>query len=389
MFVGGFKITTLLVGLLNILIGGLLVAIVKTRPALKKIATEREANLPTERAAEMESMRKRLAEFQARLEEKDKQILRLNAQFALPRFKMFVMRPFMSKITKAALLVIASVGASRAFLNRQHLRQTPYQRARFHGKYAKIFRRWSIPVASGIWLVKWRDTLLRIPLRRGSMWLDWDVALSITAHDVEVKNFYSAMLDGGVAPELFVDIGANYGTHTLLMASQGISVIAFEPLGSCAAYARALCEANGLNVDIRQTALGDSRGEVTLSYPERDTWLATAANDLSAHPDTLVTEKVIIARLDDFLIEFAGRRLLIKLDVEGLEAAVLRGASRLLATRTAVIVFETLAGSDRASLWEIFAASNYRVEVLPPPGTGLSRSEFEKSMGTNFAAFAN
>ncbi|MBB3348804.1 hypothetical protein [Sphingomonas sp. BK069] len=36
-------------GLANILIGGLLVTIVRTRPALKKIADEREANLLEER----------------------------------------------------------------------------------------------------------------------------------------------------------------------------------------------------------------------------------------------------------------------------------------------------------------------------------------------------
>lgn len=58
--VTGFGWTAVLMGIANLLIGGLLVAIVKTRPTLKKIANEREANLLHERAAEMESMRKRV-----------------------------------------------------------------------------------------------------------------------------------------------------------------------------------------------------------------------------------------------------------------------------------------------------------------------------------------
>lgn len=46
-----------LIGVLNVLVGGLLVQMVRTRPTLKKIANEREANLLEERAADMEEMR--------------------------------------------------------------------------------------------------------------------------------------------------------------------------------------------------------------------------------------------------------------------------------------------------------------------------------------------
>lgn len=63
----GFTWTAALMGLANILIGGLLVAIVRTRPALKKIANEREANLLTERAEEMEAMRQELAAVRAEM----------------------------------------------------------------------------------------------------------------------------------------------------------------------------------------------------------------------------------------------------------------------------------------------------------------------------------
>lgn len=64
----GFTWTSGLLALANLLIGGVFVALIKTRPALKKIANEREANLLTERAAEMEAMRAELAAVRADME---------------------------------------------------------------------------------------------------------------------------------------------------------------------------------------------------------------------------------------------------------------------------------------------------------------------------------
>ncbi|MFS0737564.1 hypothetical protein ABC347_10985 [Sphingomonas sp. 1P06PA] len=69
----GFTWTTAAVGLLNLLVGGVLVAIIRSRPALKKIANEREANLLSERAEEMREMRERMAKLEAQMAAKDAQ----------------------------------------------------------------------------------------------------------------------------------------------------------------------------------------------------------------------------------------------------------------------------------------------------------------------------
>lgn len=68
-----FNWTTVGVGLLNLLVGGLLVAIVKSRPALKKIANEREANLLNERAEEMDKLRKRIDALETDQRQREKQ----------------------------------------------------------------------------------------------------------------------------------------------------------------------------------------------------------------------------------------------------------------------------------------------------------------------------
>lgn len=83
--VHGFTWTAALMAVANILIGGLFVAIVRTRPALKKIANEREANLLTERAAEMEKMGERIEALETQIEQ---QRTRHEAERALDRHRL-------------------------------------------------------------------------------------------------------------------------------------------------------------------------------------------------------------------------------------------------------------------------------------------------------------
>jgi hypothetical protein len=64
---------TLLLGLMNVLLGGVLVQIIRNRPVLRKLDTEREANLLHERAEEMVSMRERISALEAKNSEKDRE----------------------------------------------------------------------------------------------------------------------------------------------------------------------------------------------------------------------------------------------------------------------------------------------------------------------------
>ncbi len=57
-----------MMGLANLLIGGVLAAIIKSRPQLKKIANDREANLLTERAGDLKDMNKRILDLEAKVD---------------------------------------------------------------------------------------------------------------------------------------------------------------------------------------------------------------------------------------------------------------------------------------------------------------------------------
>lgn len=69
----GFGWTPLLLTIANLLLGGVVVAIVKSWPAIKKIGADREANLLNERAEEMAGMRDRIERLEVLLTQKDKQ----------------------------------------------------------------------------------------------------------------------------------------------------------------------------------------------------------------------------------------------------------------------------------------------------------------------------
>lgn len=232
-----------------------------------------------------------------------------------------------------------------------------------------------------------------MPLRSDSSWLDWDCAVTITGHDLEVKQTYLALINSRQRPELYIDIGANYGTHSLLFLTEGINTLTFEPNSSCHGYFIDLCELNGVAPQIEPVALGQTDGFVKLSYPERHTWLgSTAAHVIEnlAATHELVVETVERKRLDDYLPAVQNRDTLIKIDAEGNELAVLQGAETILRQVKPKVIFESWQGSGRAEISRLFQSYSYRIFLLPwdPAAAAepLAPSQFLSAAFTNFIA---
>ncbi|WP_324807242.1 hypothetical protein SH584_11550 [Sphingomonas sp. LY29] len=66
--VAGFTWTSALVGLLNVMVGGAIVAFFRSRAPVRKVAADREANLLAERAKEMAGMREQIEELRMKLD---------------------------------------------------------------------------------------------------------------------------------------------------------------------------------------------------------------------------------------------------------------------------------------------------------------------------------
>jgi FkbM family methyltransferase len=137
-----------------------------------------------------------------------------------------------------------------------------------------------------------------------------------------------------------VDIGADVGEFSIAMLDASKSVIAFEPRPAQAHELTAMFDAVGAPVRVEAVALSDEPGVTTMrvvaSAPGRST--IDASNPLSdADGDAVQAIDVQVRRLDDFGLDDVG---LVKIDVEGHELAVLRGAADTLRRNRPAIVVE-------------------------------------------------
>lgn len=134
-----------------------------------------------------------------------------------------------------------------------------------------------------------------------------------------------------------VDVGANEGLFSLYLAKHARRVHAFEPNPSCIARLQRLLPRR---VVLRPVAASDTAGSADLRFDPTNTGIGTIAaeNQLRANPGirSIVATTVETATLDALINEPVS---FIKIDVEGHEEAVLRGAQQLLTSwRPAVLV---------------------------------------------------
>jgi FkbM family methyltransferase len=199
-----------------------------------------------------------------------------------------------------------------------------------------------------------------------------------------------------------VDVGANIGVHTVRLArlarlaGRDGEVIAVEPDPELARRAERNAALNGLgNVRVVNAAASDTAGEMRLYRPSP--WDTNRARASLLHHPYLTGDatNVPVVTLDEVC---AGRRIaLIKIDVEGHEAAVVRGAAAIIARDAPSIVFEyapELLNDAAQSPFGWLAAQGYAmftVRGLRHPVTGRVRLALDRAVeqsleGGNFLA---
>src|SRR5262249_21129915 len=173
-------------------------------------------------------------------------------------------------------------------------------------------------------------------------------------HDVEIKQTYAALITSDQCPVLFLDVGANCGTHSILFLSMGIPVIAFEPNPSCISQFQTVCELNGFRGRWEQVAIGNNAGQIELVYPEKETWLGSVSSCVVASlkkSDGMIAKQVPLRTLDDYLSDVPRDKVLIKIDVEGFEREVIEGASKLFQHCNPKVIFESNIAKLRPDLF--------------------------------------
>lgn len=188
---------------------------------------------------------------------------------------------------------------------------------------------------------------------------------------------------GGVG----VDVGANIGYMTsAMLAAVGEhgTVIACEPhpqiFDALNANAR-LSRPTGNGLILLNLAASDSKGEAMLSLdPESDNQGTGTLSEKSGVPQTRVATNTLDALIGDLNVD------LLKLDVEGHELSVLKGARQLIAQKKVLnIIYEDHCGSE-SSIHPWLAEFGYTVfqlnwETCGPklnaPGSGSSHASYQ------------
>lgn len=190
----------------------------------------------------------------------------------------------------------------------------------------------------------------------------WSELAGITAatglHEPAEELFALAYLRSG---DSVVDVGANLGIYTVACASIGARVSAFEPSSLARDALDRNISLNGLSDLIRvfPMALGEENASVSL------TTHLDVGNHLVTPGEGSASDETVPVRTLDSMVDqdpdwfSAGRMVLLKIDVEGHDAAVLRGAGRTLADDRPVVLVETWDGG--AEIRAFLARLGYRV----------------------------
>lgn len=167
-------------------------------------------------------------------------------------------------------------------------------------------------------------------------------------------DFVAAWLSPGMVA---IDVGANYGVFSLLMSrlvGPTGRVLAYEPTSTTRAMLARSRAANGFSqLDIRAFALSDGTRMGFLAFG--------ASGELNALGQGTEGETVAITSLDAESAAPGWRAPdFIKIDAEGEEERILKGAQKVLTTHSPLVMFELKAGSSvNTGLIEAFQALGY------------------------------
>ena len=200
---------------------------------------------------------------------------------------------------------------------------------------------------------EFRDTAVRLAYPSAHDMLR-RFALSGTFYEIDMLDCMKAAPQEG----LFVDCGANIGNHSVFMARfAGRDVVAFEPNPPVFHCLKQNVERNGVadRVRLHPCGLGARAGWLECTHQT-----VVNSGDTRFRETTRADSGIPVVRLDDVEAVRAAKVALLKIDVEGMEVELLRGAGAVLAEKRPDVFIETKIDEGRAEVRAIMAAAGYR-----------------------------
>jgi FkbM family methyltransferase len=187
------------------------------------------------------------------------------------------------------------------------------------------------------------------------------------------------LLDALRKSDVFVDVGANIGFYTCLAAQNGVDVVAFEPVPNNLATLCRNIETNGFtNVEVMALALSDAVGVRRIFGLTDQASFYKGKDEVSTLVPTNSLDNIIASR-------FAGKRLLIKVDVEGAEDVVLSGAMATMALTPRPVWLMEVLKPAQSTVFKRFFEAGYKCRAMKADVEVTSTDE--NLQGDNFAFY--
>ena len=213
-----------------------------------------------------------------------------------------------------------------------------------------------------------------------------DAPANLMRSDFEniLEEFYTALLVPG---DVCVDVGAHLGRHALPIARRvgpAGEVHAFEPIPDCVATLRTAFAAlrGGAKMVLYPTALGDFTGLSEFVLVKNLPEYSGLKERVYDQPVETQKIQVEVHKLDEYGVHLPRLRY-IKVDAEGGEYGILKGASATLAKFKPVVTFEFGMNSSGkygivpSDLFDHLAGFGYRIADIR--GKALERAAFDES----------
>ncbi|MHA6334523.1 FkbM family methyltransferase [Qipengyuania sp. CAU 1752] len=144
-----------------------------------------------------------------------------------------------------------------------------------------------------------------------------------------------------------LDVGANLGGHTLVMARHAAEVHSFEPYGPlCERIERQLALNGHERVTVHQVGLGEADSQMAYHLDTESRNQGTGSF-LADHNEGGMVATLKVVRADDYLADRCNRIDFMKIDIEGFEASALAGLANTLKRTKPVIMMEITKSSQK------------------------------------------
>lgn len=161
--------------------------------------------------------------------------------------------------------------------------------------------------------------------------------------------------------DTFFDVGANIGLHSYFIARgyPGAKIYSFEPFPDNVAYIKDALNRNSFsNIQVVEAAVAAEGGEAF--FEDGDD---CAKGKLS---DKQTSRKVKLVSLDEFASNSKIWPDILKVDVEGAESEVLRGAEKVIANKKPVFIIELHNPAQDLKVSEFLDQHQYEIYRLNP-----------------------